>query len=195
MPGGRAVPGTPCGIGWFKIQDRASLKEGTGRREVAEEAARFDAKIAAYLAGLDEANVAEPDDEPQAVQAALAALRNRCAELDRLAAKFDDEERTTFVEGEADARPMGMRYGPKPPSYNVKTVVDADTDLILHHDVTGEPTDRRQLHAMASVTCSRICIRSAVESCPFMICYPSLDHRKLEFPAFCQRRAGSAVGF
>ena len=25
--------------------------------------------------------------------------------------------------------------------------------------------------------------------------YPSLDHRKLEFPAFGQQRAGSAVGF
>ena len=118
-------------------------------RAVAEEAARLDAKIAAYLAGLDEADAAEPDDAPQAVQTALAALRDRRAELDRLAARFDEEERTTLVEGEEDARPMGIRHGPKPPSYNVQTAVDADTGLILHHEVTGEPTDRRQLHPMA----------------------------------------------
>jgi len=135
-----------------KFRAAASLKKVMGRREVAEEATRLDAKIVAYLAGLDEADMAEPDDEPQAVQVTLAALRDRRAELDRLAARFDDEERTTFVEGEADARPMGTRHGPKPPSYNVQTAVDADTGLILHHDVTGEPTDRRQLHPMTSAT-------------------------------------------
>jgi transposase len=133
-----------------KFRAAASPKKVIGRREVAEEAARLDTKIAAYLAGLDKADAAEPDDAPQAVQAALTALRDRRAELDRLAARFEDEERTTFVEGEADARPMGTRHGPKPPSYNVQTAVDADTGLILHHDVTGEPTDRRQLHPMAS---------------------------------------------
>ena len=30
---------------------------------------------------------------------------------------------------------------------------------------------------------------------PLLSRYPSLDHRKLEFPAFGQQRAGSAVGF
>ena len=135
-----------------KFRAAASPKKVTGRREVAEEAARLDAKIAAYLAGLDEADAAEPDDAPQAVQTALAALRDRRAELDRLAARFDEEERTTLVEGEEDARPMGIRHGPKPPSYNVQTAVDADTGLILHHEVTGEPTDRRQLHPMARAT-------------------------------------------
>jgi transposase len=135
-----------------KFRAAASPKKVTGRREVAEEAARLDAKIVAYLTGLDEADAAEPNDAPQAMQAALAALRDRRAELDRLAARFEDEDRTTLVEGEEDARPMGTRHGPKPPSYNIQTAVDADTGLILHHDVTGEPTDRRQLHPMASAT-------------------------------------------
>ena len=35
------------------------------------------------------------------------------------------------MEGELDARPMGIGKGPKPPSYNVQTVVDADTGLIV----------------------------------------------------------------
>ena len=76
----------------------------------------------------------------------------RRAELDRLAAKLDDEDRNTLVEGEPDARPMGIGKGPKPPSYNVQTAVDAETGLIIHHEVTGDPNDTRQLYPMAKAT-------------------------------------------
>lgn len=57
-----------------------------------------------------------------------------------------------LVEGEEDARPMGKGNGPKPPSYNIQTAVDADTGLIIHHEVTDEVTDNRQLHPMAKAT-------------------------------------------
>ncbi len=132
-----------------KFRAAASRKKVMGRREIGEEAARLDRRIAAYLAGLDKADAAEPDDAPEAVEVALAALRARRAELDRLAARLDDEGRTTLVEGEDDARPMKTGRGPNPPSYNVQTVVDAATCLIVHHDVTDEATDRRLLHPMA----------------------------------------------
>jgi transposase len=69
-----------------------------------------------------------------------------------LAAKLDSEERNTLVEGEPEARPMGIGKGPKPPSYNVQTAVDADTGLIIHHEVTSELTDNRQLYPMAKAT-------------------------------------------
>ena len=135
-----------------KFRAAASPKKVIGRREIADEAARLDGKIAAYLAGLDEADAAEPEDAPEAVETALAALHARRRELDRMAARLDAQERNTLVEGEEDARPMGYVGGPKPPSYNVQTAVDADTGLIVHHEVTDEPTDRRQLHPMASAT-------------------------------------------
>lgn len=133
-----------------KFRAAASPKKIVGRREIAEEAARLDRRIATYLAGMDEADANEPDDAPEAVGSALAALRARRAELDRLAAKLETEDRTTLVEGEEDARPMGAGHGLKPPSYNVQTAVDADTGLIVHHEVADESTDRRQLHPMAS---------------------------------------------
>jgi hypothetical protein len=47
-------------------------------------------KIADYLAGLDEADAAEPADTPGAAQAAIAASQTRRAELNRLAAKLED---------------------------------------------------------------------------------------------------------
>ena len=109
----------------------------------------LDRQIAEYLADLDEN---EPDEAPGATTAALEVLKMQRAELDRLAGKFDEEDRNTLVEGEPDAPPMGISKGPKPPSYNVQTAVDAETGLIIHHEVTGEPNDTRQLYPMAKAT-------------------------------------------
>jgi transposase len=135
-----------------KFRAAASAKRVMGRREIADEARRLDRRIAEYLADLDESDASEPDEVPSATTAALEVLKMRRAELDRLAAKLDDEDRNTLVEGEPDARPMGIGKGPKPPSYNVQTAVDAETGLIIHHEVTGEPNDTRQLYPMAKAT-------------------------------------------
>lgn len=135
-----------------KFRAAASAKRIIGRREIAEEAARFDRRVADYLAGLDESDAREPDEGPGATAAVFQALRERRAELDRLAATLDTEGRNTLVEGEPDARPMGIGSGRKPPSYNVQTAVDIETGLIVHHDVTTEPTDNRLLHPMARAT-------------------------------------------
>lgn len=135
-----------------KFRAVASRKKVVGRTEIAAEAARLDRRIAEYLGGLDAADGTEPDDTPDAVAHALAALKERRAELGRLAGSLDAKGRATLVEGEEDARPMGRGKGPKPPSYNVQTAVDADTGLIVHHEVTDEPTDNRLLHHMARAT-------------------------------------------
>ena len=132
-----------------KFRAAASAKRIIGRREISEETARLDRRIAEYLAGLDDNDAGEGDEAAGATAAALQALKARRAELDRLAAKLDTDERTTVVEGEPDARPMGIGKAPKPPSYNVQTVVDAETSLIVHHEVTDEATDNRLLFPMA----------------------------------------------
>ena len=135
-----------------KFRAAASAKRIIGRRQIAEEMARLDRRIAHYLAGLDENDAHEPDESPSATAEALRALQQRRAELDRLAANLTSKDRNTLVEGELDARPMGSGNGKKPPSYNVQTAVDADTGLIVHHEVTGEPTDNRLLHPMSKAT-------------------------------------------
>jgi transposase len=98
-----------------KFRAVASGKRIIAHAEITEEAARLDRKIADYLGGLDQADAAEPDDRPDAVPVALAALQARRGDLDRLAAKLEAEGRSTIVEGEEDARPMGKGNGPKPP--------------------------------------------------------------------------------
>lgn len=130
----------------------ASPKKIMGRREIEEARIRLDRRIADYLLNLDTADAVEPEDADGAVASAMAMLDSRRAELDRMAGFLDDKGRTTVVDGEADARPMGKGKGPKPPSYNVQTAVDAESGLIVHHDVTDETSDNRMLHPMASAT-------------------------------------------
>lgn len=95
-----------------KFRAVASAKKIVGRREIDEEGARLDGRIAAYLAGLDDTDAAESDDAPEALETALATLRARRAELDRMAVRLDDEGRATLVKGEEDARPMGAGMDP-----------------------------------------------------------------------------------
>ena len=135
-----------------KFRAVASRKKILGREAIADEVARLDRKIADYLAEIAAADDGEPDDAPEAVARAFVALEDRRAELGRLANWLEAEGRAHVVEGEEDARPMGVGRGAKPPSYNVQTAVDADTGLILHHAVTHEATDNRMLHPMAEAT-------------------------------------------
>jgi transposase len=58
-----------------KFRAAASAKRVMGRREIAEETARLDRRIAEYLVGLDESDAGEPDDAPNATAAVLEALR------------------------------------------------------------------------------------------------------------------------
>jgi transposase len=92
------------------------------------------------------------DADAERTVAALVELKARRAELAALAAMLEAEHRTTLVEGEPDARSMGMGAGRKPPSYNVQAAVDVETSLIVHHEVTTEPTDNRLLYPMARAT-------------------------------------------
>src|SRR5262249_34862975 len=98
----------------------------------------------ATLADLDATDATETDDaEAERTAAALVELKARRAELAALAAMLDAEHRTTLVEDEPDARSMGMGAGGKPPFYNVQAAIDVETSLIVHHEVTTEPTDNR----------------------------------------------------
>ncbi len=117
---------------------------------IAEEIEKLDARIAGYLAKLDETDVMEPADDEGATAKALAALQQRRTELNRLSGRLERDGRKFIVDGEPDARPMGFGRGGKPPSYNVQTAVDADTGFIVHHDVTDEINDTRMLYPMAA---------------------------------------------
>jgi transposase len=133
-----------------KFRAAASPKRIMSRQDIKEEAARLERRIAAYLAELDAQDAAEPEETSrEATLSALARLKQRREALDVMAAGLEAKGRSSLVEGEPEARPMRLPRGGKPPCYNVATAVDADSGLILHHDVTTEATDSRLLHPMA----------------------------------------------
>jgi transposase len=135
-----------------KVRAAASTLRVLDQSRIAEEAQKIDAEIAGYLAELDQADTVDHGEECDATTQVLAALRERRAELNRLAAHLDKDDRRLVVEGELDARPMGYRTGGKPPSHNIRIAVDADTGFVVHHDVTDEVNNLRMLHPMAAAT-------------------------------------------
>jgi transposase len=145
------VGGHTVAVDGSKFRAAASARKIKGRREIETEKERIDARVAGYLAALDEEDSREegPADKA-AIAAALEALRERRTELDIIEAELDATSRTVLVESEADARPMGKGKGTKPPSYNVQTAVDSENRLIIHHEVTTEATDSRLLYSMAA---------------------------------------------
>ncbi len=54
-----------------------------------------------------------------------------------------------MVFGEPDPRPMGYGRAPKSPSYNLQSVVDVESGLIIHHEVCNDASDSHLLHSMA----------------------------------------------
>jgi hypothetical protein len=63
-----------------------------------------------------------------------------------------DREETVLVFGEPEARSMGYGHSPKTPCYNMQSVVDVDSGLIVHHDVANEANDSQLLHPMSMAT-------------------------------------------
>jgi transposase len=140
-----------------KFRAAASTKRVLDKQRLAEEAEKIDRQIAGYLTGLDETDAGEPGEVENATAKALEALRARRDELNRLSGHLDQDDRSLIVDGEPDARPMGFGRGGKPPSYNVQIAVDADTGIVIHHDVTDEVNDIRMLHPMAKASKDLLC--------------------------------------
>jgi transposase len=120
-----------------KFRAAASAKRIMGEQDIAEEAARIDQRIAGYLADLDATDGIETDDaDAERTAAALVELKARRAELAALAAMLEAEHRSILVEGEPDARSMGMGAGRKD----------------LHAEVSRKPVgarDQNDAHAIS----------------------------------------------
>jgi transposase len=133
-----------------KLRAAASRKAVRSAAEVAAETVALDRQIGAYLAAMEAADATEADDTSrQRTTPALARLKARRAELQELAETMAAEDRSFGVLGETDARPMGRKTTPKPPSYNVQTAVDPQSHMIVHHALSTDPADNRLLHPMA----------------------------------------------
>jgi transposase len=129
-----------------KFQAVASKTKAYTREQLRREQAKWEARVAEYLAELDradrhEAGVVVREDQ---LKAALDALDSHRA----IEGLMDALGQSQYVEGEPEAKLMRTTTGSQV-AYNVQSAVDAKHALIVAHEVTSEATDNRSLAPMA----------------------------------------------
>jgi transposase len=148
------LTGRLVAIDGSKFKAAASKDSVTRRAQLPEQRQRIDYLIDRYLQQLDQA---DNDDqhielESTSIKEALKQLQQKKTALIEVEALMDERGRNQACITEPDAKLMrsgreGMLVG-----YNVQSAVDADSGLIIHHEVTDESDDRRQLYPMAQRT-------------------------------------------
>lgn len=152
------ITGRMVALDGTKMQAVASPKSIAGAERLARDIAHTEKEIAYYLHRLDvmdEAVAQGLDDQPahrQAFTDAIATLARRKDRLTRRQEILAERDEKVLVFGEPEAKPMGYGHSPKTPCYNMQSVVDVDSGLIIHHDVANEANDSQLLHPMARAT-------------------------------------------
>lgn len=152
------VNGRLVALDGTKMRAVASPKNIAGSDRLARDLAHTEKEIAYYLDRLDimDEGVAQGfDDQPKHREAFTAAIASLSRRKDRLARRqqvLADHAEKVLVFGEPEARPMGYGRAPKFPAYNLQSVVDVDSGLIVHHDVANEANDSQLLHPMSLAT-------------------------------------------
>lgn len=146
-PGKVALDGT-------KMRAVASAKNIAGADRLARDIAHTETEIAYYLDRLNIADQHSAGARDQTVNraafaSAIASLERRRQRLEKRQAELAERDTNVVVFGEPDARPMGYGRAPKFPAYNLQSVVDIESGLIIHNDVANEANDSQLLHPMA----------------------------------------------
>jgi len=132
-----------------KFKAAASLSKTYNRKQLDTLQKRLNRQIEGYLQLLKQS---EQDDDTPAdgcVEAALKRLQARQSTLTTLSDRMDEQGLSHVCETEAEVKRMRSGREGIIAGYNIQTAVDDETGLIVHHDVTDESTDNRQLAPMA----------------------------------------------
>lgn len=132
-----------------KFKAAASMSKTYNRKQLDALQKRLNRKIEGYLRVLEQSEQCENDNTSGSVQDALAKLQRRQARLAEMAEAMDTQDLSQCCETEPEARRMRSGREGIVVGYNVQTAVDDGTGLIVHHDVTDESTDNRQLEPIA----------------------------------------------
>ena len=149
------IGGRMVALDGTKMRAVASPKNIAGAERLARDIAHTEKEIAYYLDRLDiiDETVAQGfADQPlhrEEFTAAIASLQRRKDRLARRQQELERRDEKVLVFGEPEAKPMGYGRAPKTPSYNLQSVVDVESGLIVCHDVYNDANDSHLLHPMA----------------------------------------------
>ncbi len=150
--GERLIRGDLVAIDGSKFQAATSKRKVVSRKKLERQVVALEADIARYLAELEAADAAEGREgapDARALRAALTRLKAQRDDALSSVALMTEMQIDHHVRGETEARLMKTAQGPSRVAYNVQSVVDAEHGLILHHEVTQDASDNRQLGPMA----------------------------------------------
>ena len=144
------IAGELVAIVGSKFQSVASARRHLNLKQLKRQEEKLDKRIAQYLAELDEADKADVSEviDRSAVKTALAKLEVRKQDNQSCQVLMNALGVEQFNTHESDARMMRTPKGARV-AYNIQTAVDAEHCLILHHEVTQDSDDRKQLEPMA----------------------------------------------
>ena len=145
------LPAQLVAIDGSKFKAAASIDAVLTRKHVERDRKQLEQQVQAYLERLDRADSEEPLEtiERQRVEAALQKLRGRTQRLDRFEQAMDAADRDEHCPSEPEARLTRSGREGTILGYNVQNAVESESGLIIHHEVTNEPGDTRQLWPIA----------------------------------------------
>lgn len=148
------LTGRLVAIDGSKFRAAASKDQPMTRQQIEDQRQRVGRLVDRYLAQLDEADGDDAGVEMDSdrVRQALSRLQREAARLEQAEAAMDASGRSHHCGTEPEARLMRSGREGKVLGYNVQTAVDADSGLVVHHDVTDDATDNRQLQPMAEAS-------------------------------------------
>lgn len=151
--GAGLVKGDLVAIDGSKFKAVAASRRHVSIKHLKRDQEKLERRIAKYLADLDETDREESQDvvDRSAIKKALARLTGKLDDNLTSQALMSELNITQFITTENDARMMRTPHG-MAVAYNVQTAVDAEHSLIVHHEVTQDSDDRRQLEPMAKAT-------------------------------------------
>jgi transposase len=149
------IGGRTVALDGTKMRAVASAKNIAGTERLARDITHTEREIAYYLDRLDaiDDQMAQGfDDQPshrEAFAGAVASLQRRKDRLAKRQSELAKREEKVIVFGEPEAKPMGYAHAPKLPSYNLQSVVDVASGLIVHQDVFNDANDSQLLHPVS----------------------------------------------
>lgn len=148
------LTGALIAIDGSKFRAAASKDRAMTRKQLRERQKRLDRLVERYLEKLDQADKEDQQVEldRERVTEALERLKQRRKELAETEKRMDQDGRNQDCSTESEARLMRSGREGVVVGYNVQAAVDRDTGLIVHHEVTDEGTDYRQLQPMAEAS-------------------------------------------
>lgn len=145
------LTGRLVAIDGSKFKAAASKDRALTRKQLRERRKRVERLVDMYLDQLAKADGEDVNVEMESdrVQRALKRLEAEGVQLDDIESEMDERDSNQHCTTEPDAKLMRSGREGTVLGYNVQTAVDTDSGLIVHHDVTDEASDNRQLQPMA----------------------------------------------